>query len=278
MGKRFEFNGTGGELFGKLFVGWLLTMITFGIYTPWFMASMTNYLYSKTLFHGSTRGKVKMEFTGKGGELFVLFLVGYLLTLVTLGIYAPWFIVKVMRYMADNSKGADELGNGYGLRFNATGGQLFVTLLVGYLLTMVTIGIYAPWFMCKLQKLYSENTDILQGTQKIGGLDFVGTGGSLFVTFLVGYLLTLVTIGIYMPWFMVKLIRFFATNTRIDISGSVFYADFLGTGGQLFVKLLVGYLLTLVTVGIYGFWFMADLLKFQINNLIITDRAPAPNA
>src|SRR5690606_25195133 len=50
-------------------------------------------------------------------------------------------------------------GGGGGLRpnFQGTGGELFVTFLVGYLLTVVTIGIYAPWFHCKLLNFMASN-------------------------------------------------------------------------------------------------------------------------
>ncbi|MDR0411177.1 MAG: DUF898 domain-containing protein [Treponema sp.] len=34
-GKRFRFKGTGGGLFGRFIVWWLLTIITFGIYSYW---------------------------------------------------------------------------------------------------------------------------------------------------------------------------------------------------------------------------------------------------
>ena len=98
------------------------------------------------------------------------------------------------------------------------------------------------------------------------GLDFVGGGGDLFVTFLVGYLLTIVTLGIYGAWFQVNLFKFFTSNTRAEVYGQVHAGDFSGTGGEYFVKILIGVLLTMFTFGIYGAWFMVDLMRFQLNN------------
>ncbi len=261
-----KFHGTGGGLFVNFLIGYLLTLITFGIYMPWFMVRMTRYIFENSTIAGTRRGTLVPVFVGSGGKLFVLFLVGYLLTLLTLGIYGAWFMRNLVAYLADHSSARAQDGTEYKLHFGGTGGKLFVTFLVGYLLTLITIGIYMPWFMCKIQRYIKDHMAILENNQPIGKLSFVGTGGSLFVTFLVGYLLTLITFGIYMPWFTVKLTQFFVNNTRVHVAGRTLAGNFGGTGGQLFVLFLVGYLLTLITVGIYAPWFMAKWLRFRIDN------------
>jgi uncharacterized membrane protein YjgN (DUF898 family) len=266
MEKSFEFKGTGGQLFVKYLVGMLLTMITFGIYGPWFVVSLLKYVLGKTRMRGADKGMLKLEFKGTGGKLFVTYLVGVLLTMITFGIYGAWFMAKLLRYLAENTEAHAEDGTTYALRFNGTGGQLFVTYLVGILLTMITFGIYGAWFCCKLTKFIASNTEILQNGQPHATIDFVATGGSLFVTFLVGYLLTLVTFGIYGAWFMVKLYRFFSANMRVTSGGETLAGEFTGTGGQFFVLNLVGILLTIITIGIYGAWFMVKLIRFRTEN------------
>jgi len=266
MKAKLEFTGTGGELFVKLLVGYLLSAITLGIYMPWFMVKLQKYMYEKTSLKGTGRGDLTFQFNATGGQLFVLLLVGYLLCIITIGIYTPWFMAKWIRFFADNSVARAADGTTYRMRFDATGGELFVTLLVGYLLSMITFGIYAPWFSCKLEKLLSQRTALLQGETQIGSCDFLGAGGQLFVTMLVGYLLTMITLGIYGMWFQVKLIKWFANNMRYIIGQARYTSDFTGTGGQLFVKVLVGYLLTLITLGIYGAWFMAELIHYHADN------------
>jgi hypothetical protein len=47
----------------------------------------------------------------------------------------------------------------------------------------------------------------------------------------------------------------------------VFGGQFHGTGGEFFVTLLVGLLLTVITLYIYYPWFLVNLWKFQYNNL-----------
>jgi uncharacterized membrane protein YjgN (DUF898 family) len=265
-GIRPNFQGSGGELFVTFLVGYLLTLVTIGIYAPWFYCKVANFVLSNTTLGPTRRGELRLEFTGMGGELFVTFLVGYLLTLITTGIYAPWFMAKLTKFFADNTVATAADGTRFRPSFEASGGELFVTFLVGYLLTAITIGIYMPWFLCKVQKTFYSRTMILENEQQVGSLDFEGKGGELFVTYLVGYLLTLVTIGIYAPWFVVKLWRFFADGTRVLYQGRTFAGSFHGTGGELFVTFLVGYLLTAITIGIYAPWFMIKMWQFQINN------------
>lgn len=275
-GVRPNFQGTGGELFVTVLVGYLLSVITIGIYLPWFMCKLVNFITANTTLGPTKRGDLRMEFTGRGGELFVTGLVGYLLTILTVGIYLPWFMVKLIKFFSDNTVATAADGTRLRPRFEGTGGELFVTFLVGYLLTMITLGIYGPWFICKLTKVLRQRTLILENEQPVGNFDFEGKGGELFVTFLVGYLLTLVTIGIYFAWFQVKMMKFFAENSRVVYQGRVYAGAFHGTGGEFFVLNLVGYLLTMITIGIYMPWYLIKQWKFQFNNQEFNEIGAAP--
>jgi uncharacterized membrane protein YjgN (DUF898 family) len=231
---------------------------------------------SNTTIGPTRRGELRLEFTGRGGELFVTLLVGYLLTLITVGIYMPWFMVKMIKFFTNNATATAQDGTRYRLNFEGTGGELFVTILVGYLLTMITIGIYGPWFICKLRKTIYQRTAILENEQPVGNLDFEGKGGELFVIFLVGMLLMGITLTIYRFWFEVKMQKFYAENTRIHYQGRTFAGAFHGTGGEYFVTILVGGLLCAITVGIYTPWLMIKLWKFDLNNLEFTEIGGAP--
>src|SRR5579862_8890456 len=46
----------------------------------------------------------QLQFTGKGGEYFGIWIVNLLLTLVTLGIYSPWAKVRKMHYFYRNTQ------------------------------------------------------------------------------------------------------------------------------------------------------------------------------
>ena len=45
--------------------------------------------------------------------------------------------------------------------------------------------------------------------------------------------------------------------------------EFNGTGGELFGLTIVGMFLTVITLGIYYFWFIVSTIKFQTDNLRI---------
>lgn len=266
-GVRPNFQGTGGELFVTFLVGMLLCIITANIYFSWFYCKLTNFVMSNTTLGPTRRGELRLEFTGKGGELFVTMLVGGLLTMITAGIYMSWFMCKLIKFFTNNTTATAQDGTRYRLNFEGTGGELFVTFLVGGLLCMITANIYLPWFVCKLRKVLYQRTAILENEQPVGNLDFEGKGGELFVIGLVGFLLMIVTAGIYRFWFEVKLMKFFATNTRINYQGRAFAGSFNGTGGEYFVTLLIGFLLCAVTLGIYFPWLLIKLYKFDLNNL-----------
>ncbi|MFI5290728.1 MAG: DUF898 family protein [Polyangia bacterium] len=268
---RANFTGTGGEMFGQLFVGLLLTGLTLGIYQPWFTVRLQRYLYSKITFGRTARGNLRFEFTGAGGELFTIGLVGMVLTVITLGIYGPWFYCNLIRFFTDHSAAIAEDGTRYQLKFDGTGGPMFVTLFVGQLLTMVTLGIYLPWFLCKLERAIYSQTRIFENGQSAGGLDFLGTGGALFGQYLIGLILTGLTLGIYLAWFEVRLEKFMLENTRVRIHERTFAGGYDGTGGQLFAKLFVGGLLTGLTLGIYYFWFLASLVHYQLSHIVVRE-------
>lgn len=267
MAIRPNFQGSGGSLFVTYLVGALLTTITFGIYGPWFYCKLMNHILSNTTLSPTRRGNLQVEFTGRGGELFVTLLVGGLLTTITFGIYSAWFVTKLIRFFANNVTATAPDGTRYRLGYNGTGGELFVTLLVGQLLTMLTLGIYLPWFICKFRKLLFSRMSVLENDRVAGMMDFEGTGGELFGTYIVGMLLSGLTLGIYASWFNVSLKKFFAEGTRIVYDGRTYTARFHGTGGELFILTLAGTFLSMITVGIYIPWYITKLLKFEYNHL-----------
>lgn len=266
MERRFDFVGKGGELVGKVIVGYLLTIITFFIYMSWFQVSLLRYIYSKTTFGPTMRGKVQFEFSGTGGQLFVKAFLGYLLCVLSFGIYGAWYIAGLSKFFADNSQGRAEDGTVFRLQLNVTGGQLFGTVFVGGLLTLITLGIYMPWFICKLQRIFAENTKILANNFEMGSTSFHGAGGELFGKMFVGAILSVLTLGIYGAWFQVNMVKFFMGNTQVVVDRKPFWGNFTGTGGQLFVKMLIGFIGSMVTLGIYSAWFMADLLDWGCTN------------
>jgi len=247
---KFRFNGTGLDLLIKFLVGYLLSLITLGIYASWFIVGITKYIAGKTDLEGP-KGKLRLEFRGTGGQLFVLMLVNFLLTIITCGIFMPWAIVRLNKWQYANTYAIDEQGTEFNLKFSGTGGKLFGIMLGGYLLTIITLGIFAAWFMVWMLRYMAENSTVEQGGQTVTTFSFEGTGGKLLVTIIVGYLLTVITLGIYGAWFTIKLLKYTLENTKVNAPSGEHRMTFSGTGGQLFVILIVGWLLTMITLCIY---------------------------
>lgn len=275
--KRFNNGCTGAGMFGNLFVGFLLCMITLGIYCPWFMVKMMKYIYGNSQMKGSARGEVTFDFKGGGAELFGIMFVGVLLTMVTFGIYYPWFMVSMSRWKTSNMIGRDASGREYTGTFNGTGGQLFGIMFVGILLSVITLGIYMPWFMCKVWTYFAKNIEIVENGRKVGTFEFKGEGAPLLGICIVGILLSAVTLGIYSFWFRINLLKYLTEATTVTFEGQTSRMTFVGTGGKFFVLVLVGVLLSIVTLGIYSFWFMTNLLKFFVENMVILDNGYRPN-
>ncbi|EKH7381422.1 DUF898 domain-containing protein, partial [Salmonella enterica subsp. enterica serovar Cerro] len=75
-------------------------------------------------------------FTGKGGKYFVICLVNFLLTCITLGIYAPWAMVKCRRYIYTNMT-----LNNQPFAYKATGGALFISVLLVFIIYIVSLSL-----------------------------------------------------------------------------------------------------------------------------------------
>ncbi|MGS9149710.1 DUF898 family protein, partial [Salmonella enterica subsp. enterica serovar Infantis] len=77
-----------------------------------------------------------MVFTCKGGKFFVIFLVNFLLTCITFGIYAPWSMVKCRRYIYTNMT----LNNQH-FAYKAKGGALFISVLLFFIIYIVILSL-----------------------------------------------------------------------------------------------------------------------------------------
>ena len=76
---------------------------------------------------------------------------------------------------------------------------------------------------------------------------------------ILGALVTVLTIGICLPWAYCMIYRWEAKHTVIEGRRLVFD----GTAPQLFGKWIVWLLLTIITLGIYGFWVDIKLKKWK---------------
>ena len=80
--------------------------------------------------------------------------------------------------------------------------------ILSWLVTVITFGIAAPWSMCIKYRWVAKNT-VIEGRR----LEFIGTGGSLFLHYIKWWILTIITFGIYGFWLYIKLLQWKTENT-----------------------------------------------------------------
>ncbi|MCP4665285.1 MAG: DUF898 family protein [Deltaproteobacteria bacterium] len=198
------------------------------------------------------------EFRGTGGQYFVtVFIHLILISLITFCIYWPWAWVKLLRLKASHT-----FINGKPVSFTGTGGQLFVIVVVHFiLLTGITLGLYLPWAVCKFHSWRVQNT-LVAGRPS----QFTGTGGSLFLFFLLHLLiLPLLTLGLYYFYGIYRLYAWREERTKYGGERTSFGAGF----GEFLGILIVSWILNTVTLTLFTPWSMCMFYKWQIGGLAV---------
>jgi uncharacterized membrane protein YjgN (DUF898 family) len=269
------FYGKGTDYFKLQVINTILNIVTLGFYYPWAKERSLKYLYSQNTFE-----QTPFVFSGTGREMFkgyikallvlivlyaiaiiliinqmtvtgILVLYGGILTLMPLAIHGSY------RYrMAKTSW--------KGIRFGYTGnrGQLVGIFFKGILFTILTLGIYAPWFTINLRRYLLSNV-------KVGNARFVynASGSDYFILNLKGYLLTLLTLGIYFFWWQKEQFDFFVNHLRLEQEGDAVFFTSKATGGG-FASLILGNLLILIfTLGLGYAWVVTRTLRFIMKNI-----------
>lgn len=80
-------------------------------------------------------------------------------------------------------------------------------------------------------------------------------------------LISFFTFGLAVPWAMCIKYRWEIENTEIEGRR----LRFIGTGGSLFLNYIKWWILTIVTLGIYGFWLYIKLLQWKTENTVFED-------
>jgi len=95
-------------------------------------------------------------------------------------------------------------------KFNGGVLPIFLYSIWAPLLMTVTLGLAFPWVVCIVLRWICDNT--IMGGKK---LVFKGTGGGLFGRWIIWFLLTIITIGIYSYWATRNLIRWVVENSEV---------------------------------------------------------------
>jgi uncharacterized membrane protein YjgN (DUF898 family) len=238
-GNPFGFKGSIGRYFGLNLLGLFLSIITAGIYYPWYMTRITRYLVGETSYR-----EAPLRFEGKGGRLFVIVLLTLLLpviavsvlvavttirwgdishafynpaqvllfvlmALILLGFLSAYFY-GVYRWLFTNLRYED-----HALRWNTEFWSSVAYIWVQALLSLITVGIYAPAAYIRLYRYFTNRTVIDRAEQPFGKLAFEGQVGKGFGLLWGQGLLSLITAGIYIPWAVARVGKWYLSNTSL---------------------------------------------------------------
>ncbi len=98
-------------------------------------------------------GQYESYFDGGLLQLIGWYLLGFLVTVCTIGICFPWAFCMIYRWEAKHT-----VINGHRLSFDGTAVQLFGNWIKWFLLTIITVGIYGFWVGIKLKKWKVKHT------------------------------------------------------------------------------------------------------------------------
>ncbi len=232
--------------------------------------------YSSTMeINTPEKRNYDLKFIGTGKEFFSIFIVNWLLTIVTLGIYYPWAKANRLEYIYGNT----ELEKSR-FKFHGTGLEMFKGFIIAIAGLLVVFGLaFAIVYIFQSVLfifvvyliLFALIPFAIHGTLKYRmsrttwrGIRFGYRGNrvELIQKFIGWALLTVVTFGIYAPWMNIKLRTYVVSNIRM---GSAKF-NFKGDGGSYFGLMVGGYLLTILTLGIYSFWWRRDIYAYHIDN------------
>lgn len=93
-----------------------------------------------------------------------------------------------------------------------------------------------------------------------------GLLGLIFINLLAA-LISVLTLGIAVPWAMCLKYDWEISNTVINGRRLMF----IGSGSSLFLNYIKWWLLTIITFGIYGFWVYIKLLQWKTENTVFVD-------
>ncbi|OGQ52262.1 MAG: hypothetical protein A3J24_02750 [Deltaproteobacteria bacterium RIFCSPLOWO2_02_FULL_53_8] len=215
LGERFNYLGTGKELFrGAFKAGGILflaiglpnilsdvvhpafgVLVFVGIYLlrPFVQVTARRYRYSRTEWHG-----VRFSFRGTIKDGMRLMIPGSFLSLISLGLYYPRYYVQKQAFFRENA-----FFGTAAFKYTGDSKDIFRHIVVGLILSVVTLGIYWFWYKAYLMRYDWERTSI-QSVRFGSNI----TGGGLFRYHVGNALLLIFTFGIGYAWYVKRKTEF----------------------------------------------------------------------
>ncbi|MBP7252260.1 MAG: DUF898 family protein [Alphaproteobacteria bacterium] len=217
----------------------------------------------------------QLNYTGKGGKLFSLWIVNWILTILTLGVYHFWAKTKVRRFFHENTLFLDEP-----FTYLGTGREIFVSAIKFVLIFVLPFALVAAGVTIFLQnsviaiivpilygvifyciKLYATLSGMRYRANRMSwrGLRFalkVRKGEYLGLLIRIS-LLNLITLGLYRPYGDVRFLKLFINNTAY---GNLHFT-YDGDAREVTRGYWINWILVPFTFGASLLWYRARLLK-----------------
>lgn len=223
--QKIEFSGDIWKYVGKVLLGMFLSIITIGIYAPWFIRDIQRFFATESSYNSQ-----EFSFEGKGLKLLLILILTLFVPIIILTTTA--ILLKI-----DISDKASTAG--------------IISQIISMIITIPYMYLIYKWMVDFRYKNYTIqwNTNFWDSCGKIT-LEMV---------------LSIITIGIYVPLAWIRLYKYFVDKTSAS-SDEVNYRfgfdedqlnDFLFLWGQL--------LLSIITLGIYYPWAYSKIGKRFLN-------------
>jgi uncharacterized membrane protein YjgN (DUF898 family) len=178
------------------------------VLVPVAMVGARRYRLSRTSWRG-----VRFSFRGPVRDFVGIFVVGTILTSLTLGLYYPAFITRRQAFMVSHSY--------FGTRpfvFDGRGRELLGPFVTMILLFVPTLGLSWFWFSARRQRYFTEHT-------RFGATTFRSTvtGGPLAWLKISNAVALVLTLGLAWPWTIARGLRF--AFRYVTVEGGLDLAD-----------------------------------------------------
>lgn len=205
------------------------------------------------------QGGLKLEFRGKGGEYFRIWIVNVLLSIVTLGIYSAWAKVRTARYFYANTY-LDETNFRYlGAPVAILKGRaIAVAALMLYVLATqygpatatvfwIALFVAAPYFVIRALA-FNRKVSAYKNIQ----FRFKASYREAFTVMYVWPLLGVLTLGILIPFAWLKLDQFLARHSSYGTTKFDYIATYLNYGGIVLVAIILYVMASMMFLAAYS--------------------------
>jgi uncharacterized membrane protein YjgN (DUF898 family) len=235
--KPFAFTGKVGEYVKINIFGFLLCIVTLGFYIPAYARKIVAYLAAHTRRDGECA-----SFLSKTGELMKYYLLALLVPVIAVcvlfaiivvksgyvspvsGSYGPLtlalylvLLLAIIPFVYLAYKWTVNFGwRDVTISWNTRFGPSCAFIAGQIALVVVTLGILWPVAVVNIVRYFAGKTVIRKNGTEAGRLGFDGTRGKGFTLLWGQTLLTIITLGIYLPWAYANCARFFVNGTYFE--------------------------------------------------------------